>query len=433
MPHFLPRTLIAASVLAACNTLAFSAELNPTLSDEHENTRGGTGALLNQTGTANTAFGRLALNNTTTGADNAAIGYTALYYNTTGNNNIAIGSAALYSNTEGNFNTAMSPSALYSNTTGNNNIASGYAALYYNTTGNGNVASGVGALNRNTTGAGNVASGYQALLSNTTGNYNTGIGYKALFANTGAQNTALGVNALRQNTIGSNNIAIGVNAGLNLITGANNIYLGHIGASEFNTTRIGTSQTRTFVAGVYNATVVGAPVYVSSTGQLGRVSSSARFKQDISTLGTTSEALYQLRPVSFHYKQDPNGTLQYGLIAEEVAAVYPDLVTRDADGQIDGMRYDALIPLLLNELQSQHQKDIAQADRIQAQVEQLAELKEENQRLQAALAAQDKKFQTHYARLASAVEQLQSQARSPVPVIASALPQSFGQTSIAAH
>lgn len=200
-------------------------------------------------------------------------------------------------------------------------------------------------------------------------------------------------------------------------------------ASESNTTRLGTSQTRAFMAGVYNAAIAGMPVYVNSSGQLGRLSSSARFKQDITPLGNRSEALHQLRPVSFHYKQDPQGQIQYGLIAEEVAVVYPDLVTRDADGQIDGMRYDALIPLLLNELQSQHQKATVQAEQYREQAEQLAALKAENERLQVTLKTQE----THYARLTSAVEQLQSQVSQLIPVSASIPSQVLSHNSLAVH
>ena len=199
--------------------------------------------------------------------------------------------------------------------------------------------------------------------------------------------------ALKNTTTGHYNLALGTNAGYLLTSGSYNIYLGHSGVStESSTLRLGSAQTRAFVAGVYGAAVAGVPVYVTSTGQLGKQSSSARFKQDIAPLAQRSEPLYQLRPVTFHYKHEPQGPTQYGLIAEEVAEVYPELVTRDADGQIDGVRYDALIPLLLNELQHQHHQ-------ASMQIQQLAELKAQNESLQAELKAQNEGLRAVVERL----------------------------------
>ena len=198
----------------------------------------------------------------------------------------------LRSNTTGSANTASGTNALRSNTTGNNNIASGYAALYLNTTGGGNTASGTNALRSNTTGNYNTASGFNALYSNTTGNYNTAFGYQAL----------------QSTTTGTNNIAIGWQAGVFLKNGRGNIYLGHPGvATESSTLRLGNSQTRAFVAGVKGTPVTGSAVFITSAGQLGVQVSSARYKRDIAPLAQRSESLYQLRPVTFHYKHEPQG------------------------------------------------------------------------------------------------------------------------------
>jgi trimeric autotransporter adhesin len=311
----------------------------------------------NTTGTANAAFGVWALYSNTTGSYNAAAGYEALYVNTTGNFNSASGSYALNDNATGSANTASGYSALGGNTTGTNNTASGYEALYTNTSGYKNTASGVQALNANTTGYWNTAAGVQALYSNTTGIYNTVSGGQALYSNTeGNHNTASGLQALYFNTTGSDNIADGYQAGFKLTTGSNNIDIGNTGvAADSGVIRIGTTPTQiaTYIAGVYGTSVSGNAVVVSSTGQLGVTVSSERFKIAIAPMGPATAKLGQLRPVTFRLKSDFTGTRQYGLIAEEVAKVYPELVIRDGSGRIDGVRYDELAPMLLNEMQEQ--------------------------------------------------------------------------------
>jgi polyhydroxyalkanoate synthesis regulator phasin len=294
---------------------------------------------------------------------------------------------ALALNSAGNNNTASGAEALYYNSTGGNNTASGYQALLDNTTGNYNNASGYFALRDNTTGSQNSASGVQALSDNKTGNYNT----------------ASGTDALYSNTSGSMNIGEGYKAGYNLTTGSNNIDIGNLGvAAESGTIRIGTTstQSKTYIAGIYGTSVTGSAVVVSSTGQLGVTVSSERFKTDIAPMSSASEKLQQLRPVTFHLKSDPHGPLQYGLIAEEVAKVYPELVIRDESGRIDGVRYDELAPMLVNEAQQQKKQRVAQAiknagqdARIAAQDaeirtlrRQVAELQDLKQELRAALA-----------------------------------------------
>jgi hypothetical protein len=220
-----------------------------------------------------------------------------------------------------------------------------------------NTASGVNALYSNTNGNGNTAEGVNSLESNSTGSNNTASGLEALHANTlGHGNTAVGANALHSNTTGSNNIGVGSSAGLHVTTGNNNIHLGSAGAAgDSGKIRIGTqgTQTATYIAGISGTHVTGAAVYVTSTGQLGVQASSERYKTAVTSMGSRTEKLRQLRPVTFRLKTDPKGDVQYGLIAEEVAQVYPELVIRDSAGRVEGVRYDELAPMLLNEMQQQ--------------------------------------------------------------------------------
>lgn len=260
----------------------------------------------------------------------------------------------------GDFNTGIGRSALSVNTLGSFNTATGAFALQVNTSGADNTANGEAALNRNTTGFGNTATGSLALANNSIGNLNTAAGGAALFANTsGDANTAVGVNALGQNE-GTNNIGIGFDAGLNLTIGSNNICIGNNGvANESETIRIGTAgiQTATFIAGISGTTSSqGVGVFVNGSGQLGTMTSTRRLKEDIREIAGESDGLMRLRPVAFRYKPqiDPTGLVQYGLIAEEVADVYPDLVVYDRDGRPETVRYHLVNALLLNEVQKQH-------------------------------------------------------------------------------
>jgi hypothetical protein len=266
----------------------------------------------------------------------------------------------------GDFNTGVGRNALSINTLGSFNTATGAFALQLNTTGADNTANGEAALARNTTGFGNTATGSLALANNTNGNLNTATGGAALFGNTsGDANTATGVNALG-NTVGANNIGIGFDAGLNLTIGSNNICIGNAGvASESGTIRIGTAgmQTATFIAGISGTTSrEGVGVFVNGSGQLGTMTSTRRFKEDIREIAGESDGLMRLRPVAFRYKPqiDPAGLAQYGLIAEEVADVYPDLVVYDRDGRPETVRYHLVNALLLNEVQKQHRTAEAQ-------------------------------------------------------------------------
>jgi len=301
---------------------------------------------------ANTAEGDSALLSLTTGASNTAIGFNALMSNTIGGENTAVGRDALFSNKKGEDNTATGLQALYSNTTGNNNTANGVVAL----------------------------------INNTDGNDNTATGFDALIANTsGSDNTANGESALASNTIGNNNIALGNSAGENLTTGDNNIDIGNAGvAGESNKIRIGTigTQKNTFIAGINGVTVAGGVgVIIDSKGHLGTVVSSARFKDEIKPMDKASETILALQPVTFRYKQefDPEGVPQFGLVAEEVEKVNPDLVARDEQGKVYTVRYEAVNAMLLNEFLKEHR----QVQDQQKQIENLtAQLKEQAAQIQ---------------------------------------------------
>ena len=358
------------------------------------NTANGAGTLLFNTADENTATGAGALLANTTGGPNTATGAFALFSNTTGNNNNAFGFEALFNNTTGPFNNAFGNGALASNTTGDRNTAIGEGALLANTTGSHNIGIGVSALRNNSTGHDNIAIGQDAssqsqggqfntavgsnalvfnsadgntaiggfaLPANTAGASNTGLGEAALFNNTtGNNNTAVGASALGSCTTGNNNIAIGFNAGSSLTTFSNNIDIGNTGvAADTDTIRIGDTQngnTITFIAGIIDAGVTGATVLVTENGQLGVAVSSKRFKSEIEPMDKASEALFSLKPVRFRYnkKIDPHGAQQFGLVAEDVENVSPNLVVHDQGGKPYSVRYEAVNAMLLNEFLKEH-------------------------------------------------------------------------------
>jgi len=294
----------------------------------------------------NTVLGDDALFSVTTGFDNTALGFEALYSVTTGSANTATGWTALQNNTTGFNNTANGSNSLARNTTGINNTATGEGALFLNTTGSQNTADGVFALGNNIDASQNTATGFEALIFNTSG----------------ASNTSVGYNSLLNNTTGSNNIAVGALAGMNLTTGNANIDIGNVGvAAESRTIRIGTAgtQRKTFVAGISGTTVTsGVGVIVGSNGQLGTVVSSERFKDAIKPMEKASEAILALKPVSFRYKHelDPEGVPQFGLVAEDVQKINPDLVARDEQGKPYSVRYEMINAMLLNEFLKEHRK-----------------------------------------------------------------------------
>ena len=320
-------------------------------------------------GNQNTATGLRALTSNTNGGFNTATGVFSLFSNTSGFFNCATGAYSLANNTDGSYNTANGYSALYFNTEGNNNTANGFAALYRNTTGDENTAVGSAALLNNTEGSSNTATGNRALYSNTTGPSNTAMGfgalssnttnggstatgYQALFNSTGFGNTADGYRALLNNITGNGNTALGAGAGGNVTTATNVICIGANlpGANVDNSCFIGNIVTTTSSGGT--------PVSIDVNGQLGVGSSSRRFKDEIKPMERASEALFALKPVTFRYKKgiDPQGISQFGLVAEEVEAVNPDLVVRDKEGKVNTVRYEAVNAMLLNEFLKEHRK-----------------------------------------------------------------------------
>jgi hypothetical protein len=360
----------------------------------------------------NTFLGEDALLINTTGTNNTAIGAFALHFNTTGNSNTAIGSGTLYYNSTGVENTAIGAAALLQNTEGFYNTATGVGALTYNTTGSANTANGYWALDFNTTGNYNTATGQYALTYNTTGELNTANGYVTLFSNTtGSGNTAIGVGALTSNTTGHNNVALGPGAGGRLTTGSDNIDIGNYGVpGESGTIRIGTTghHNHAVIAGIYGTTIgTGVSVMVSPEGRLGTVTSSARYKDAIEPMDKSSEVILSLKPVTFHYKKeiDPKSIPQFGLVAEQVEKVNPDLVARDEQGKPYTVRYEAVNAMLLNEFLKEHRKNeaqgatIAQQDRkIQEQEATITQLKKEMKTVVARLeeqAAQIQKVSAH--------------------------------------
>jgi hypothetical protein len=340
------------------------------------NTAEGNNALFSLTsGTYNAAVGLNALQSDTTGARNTGIGVNALRFNVASGSNTAVGTNALYHhNSSSGSNTAVGDSALFSNTTAGGNSALGAGALQSNTGGSGNTACGYFALYDNSVGSQNTAVGNYALFGNASGGGNTALGYQAMNNNGGSDNTAVGAGALLQNfgsgenaaigfqaltnSTGHHNIGLGAFAGTSLTTGNFNIDIGNEGvAGEGNTIRIGANpHVRTFIAGINVATVSGAAVFIDNNAQLGLQASSARFKRQIKPMGNASEAIQLLRPVTFQYKNETKGTTQFGLIAEEVAEVNPDLVVRDKEGKPLSVRYDQVNAMLLNEFLKEHRK-----------------------------------------------------------------------------
>ena len=363
------------------------------------NTANGFNALFkNTTGSYNTATGLIALFSNTTGDQNTATGYEALVSNTTGADNTANGVAALFLNTTGNNNTATGYEALVNNTTGAENTANGFLGLSSNTTGTNNTANGALALAANTTGSGNTATGWSALQANSNGGFNAATGNYALYSNTtGYSNVATGVDALYHNKVGhdntaegylallnstgSNNTALGSYAGANLATGSNNIDIGALGvAGDSGKIRIGKqgTQNATFIAGIFGVTMTGSPVVVNSSGKLGvSGTSSARFKEAIKPMDKDSEAILALKPVTFHYKQeiDPDKIPQFGLIAEEVDKVDPNLVVRDENGEVTSVRYDAVNAMFLNEFLKEHRTVQQQTSKLKEQDGTISRLK----------------------------------------------------------
>jgi hypothetical protein len=346
-----------------------------SLTTGNTNTAVGAGTLALNEADGNTAVGAGALLVNTTGKGNTANGAFALFNNTEADGDTAVGAGTLFFNTEGSGNTAVGTGALHRNaggpSTSSLNTAVGLDALTENTTGNGNTAVGAGgegpagpaALGSNTTGNSNTAvgatmgPGSAALGSNTTGNGNTAVGAGTLLGTaalgsntTGDGNTAVGQRALNGNTTGSENTAVGDGAGNNVTTANNVICIGSDGANVSNTC---------FIGNIFGVTSSGGlAVFINGDGQLGTATSSGRFKDEIKPMERASEALLALKPVTFRYKKeiDPAGIAQFGLVAEEVEKVNPNLVVRDKEGKPYSVRYDQVNAMLLNEFLKEHRQ-----------------------------------------------------------------------------
>jgi hypothetical protein len=346
----------------------------------------------------NTAEGQSALLSLTTGQYNTGIGIFSVLSLTDGNFCTGIGAGTLLANTADE-NTATGAGALFSNTTGEENTANGTFALFSNTEGNQNTAVGDNALFSNTEAGFNTATGHSALFSNTTGSSNTAIGQSALFDNTtGDSNVAIGFLALSSST-GSNNIGLGAGAGFNVTSADNVICIGALGDNVSN---------RCYIGHIRGATVGngdGINVIVDSNGQLGTSNSSRRFKKDIKPMDQTSEAILALKPVTFHYKnldtKKAENTPQFGLIAEDVAEVNPDLVVLDPDGKPFTVRYDAVNAMLLNEFLKEHKKVEEQSCKMREQEATIAELKSGVKTLAATVKEQAAQIQKVSARISA--------------------------------
>ena len=289
------------------------------------------------------------------------------------------------------------------------NTAEGQNALLSRTTGGFNTAVGFLSLRSNTTGGFNTAIGAGTLLANT-GDENTATGVGALFSNTtGVANTASGVNALFANTSGTNNTALGDAAGINVTTANNVICIGTGGANVSNSCYIGSIAGQTVGAG-------GSFCYVDNDGKLGVFLSARRFKTDIADMGNASEALLALRPVTFHYKPelDKTGIPQFGLVAEEVEKVNPDLVTHDAKGDIYTVRYEAVNAMLLNEFLKEHGKVAEQACEIEEQRATIAELNSTIARQMEAVTA---RLKEHDAQIQKVSAQINLDRAAPQQVV----------------
>jgi hypothetical protein len=275
--------------------------------------------------------------------------------NATGSANSAFGWFSLFSNTDGSFNTAVGAGSLLFNN-GGENTAVGAATLLFNTSGGANNAVGSTALLNNDSGFFNNAVGRGALAANVDGSQNNALGDLALNANTsGSFNTALGDDALFNCVDGSNNVAVGDEAGTSIVSASNMVAIGAPGAGPF-----ADISNTCFIASIFDQPVSDAgtaqDTYVDQFNVLGFLPSSQRFKHDIKPMDKASEAILALKPVTFKYNSDKTGKTQYGLIAEQVAEVAPDLVFRNKDGQINTVRFEQLGSMLLNEFLKEHKK-----------------------------------------------------------------------------
>jgi hypothetical protein len=401
------RTLIL--VVGLCTILA-SADLahgKKKKTDEDEGNRGN----------GNTSEGFQALRSLTSGANNTADGSQALSGLTTGNDNTGTGSNALLNNTTGDFNNAVGAFALSSNTDGSSNNAFGDSALFQNIHAIGNTAVGDLALTNNDStgnslGNANTAVGAGALSSNTDGDSNNAVGFSALSSNTdGLFNNVLGFSAMADNVHGSGNVAVGDSSGAG-VEGNFNIYIGAFAGpapspapvAESETIRIGdVFNTACFIGGISGVTASGGvAVFIDVNGKLGTLTSSARFKDEIKPMDKVSESVLALKPVIFRYKKeiDANRIPQFGLVAEDVAKVNPDLVVNGRDGKPYTVRYEAVNAMLLNEFLKEHKK----LEEQQANIAELKSTVAQQQKGMEVLTAQLKEQAAHIQKVSAQLE-----------------------------
>src|SRR6266550_7671048 len=353
----------------------------------------------------NTADGQSALGSLTTGQFNSAFGFLSLLSNGAASFNTGIGAGTLLFNTADQ-NTAVGAAGLFSNTTDSLNTAVGVFALFNNVDGSDNNAVGHNALNTNVSGTFNNAHGRSALFSND-GSENNAFGDLAMENNTsGSGNTAIGDDALDNNVDGNSNIAIGDEAGTGLGPSVNNcIAIGAPGDGPF-----ATFDNTCFIGSIFGEAVsdpaTQVPVYVDQFNVVGVFNTSSRkLKHDIQPMDKSSETLYRLKPVTFRFNSDWKGTKQYGLIAEEVAEVDPQLVVHSKNGEVTAVHYEQINNMLLNEFLKEHKK--------------VEELKSD---FQATVAKQQKEIQTLAARLEEQAAQIQKvsvqlEAGKPAPQV----------------
>ena len=360
----------------------------------------GANALTNNQASGLTAVGAGALSGNDSATANTAVGFQALLNNdvtrhSLANDNTAVGDSALLGNTDATGNTAVGSGALQNNDSTGNAMAGG------------NTAIGASALLSNSDGRANTAVGFGALQSNSN-DFSTAVGFGALSTSTASlRNTAVGVDALQNLMTGRDNIAIGVDAGSALTSSETlNIDIGNMGViGDASTIRIGTTdQIATFIAGINGNGPFGATVQIDpATGQLGTNLSSARFKKDIDPMDKSSEVIFSLKPVTFHYKNDKTNTQQWGLIAEQVVKVNPALIAVDREGKPYTVRYDAVNAMLLNEFLKEHKT--------------VQELKSVVAKQEATAAQQQKQIEALTAGLQKVSAQLQVSKPAPQTVL----------------
>ncbi len=355
--------------VAACFGFAFGApgpETPDPIGPVNSNTEDGFRALENSPNAFNSAFGWFSLFNNTSAFFSTGLGAGTLFSND-GADNTAVGAAAMFFNTTGTDNTAVGINALRDNDSGGNDNAVGAFALFNNFDGFFNNAHGNTALLNNVSGGQNNAFGDRA-LRDSTGSFNTAVGDDCLLTATGDSNTAIGDNAGSTAGASSNTIFIGAGAGTAVTWDSSNII--SIGVTNASSV-FGTAANTCYINYIFDEpALAGAPqtVYVDSDNVLGGILSTRKVKHDIQPMDKASETLYALKPVTFKYNGDKSGTPFWGLIAEDVEEVNPDLVIRNKNHEAFTVRYEQINVMLLNEFLKEHKK-------VEAQQASIAELK----------------------------------------------------------